>query len=707
MAESGRCGGIEGFLTENQHCAALLQGRITSEGKNLREDGSTALESVKKIYRSDGSYYVNFHDLCEIMEIPVATGIDPSKPIERVISQAEYTQPGEVVICTGYYNIERSINLAVERGAFVVFCPQYYAQKYWAGKEEDSKNPRNVIGMDNPLECIHRFEVWRKSNCKARVVTITGSVGKTTTTGLVNSIITNTFNTLTHHPMSNSHGAVLRNVQRLTPLHEVWVQEVGGVKPGYVESSARFLCPDALILTNIGNSHLDLYKSRESIFWDKTSLERYMKDNGVVLINLDDDMLRNSIPKFTHKIITFAVDQEEADYRAENIVTTRDGTQFDVVCAEGRFPVTLQLFGEHNAYNALAAIALARWMGIPIFRSAELVKDYQAEGIRQHMVNIGGYHMLIDCFNAEAKTVLGAAETLSKIPVEGAGKRIMVAGHIDKLGAASKDMHYQLGKDMAAIKGIDEFVFFAGDSRCSYEAAVEAGCTSAHWMNSREELEDWMRENITCSDLTVYKSGQFEAALAKSIDHVYGTVYQNGTQFNEGIIKEKNGFRFRVRKETVEIAGVTAEYNSTDLVIPNEFDGVKITYIADRAFTKQRRIESAVIPDTVKNIGELSFYICAGLRTLRLPASLRIIGANAFNCCPLLKTVSLPEGTIHLGRHSFYDCRRLEQIYIPDSVGYIGEDAFALCRRLTISCRQGSYAERYAKENRIKCSYIG
>lgn len=55
--------------------------------------------------------------------------------------------------------------------------------------------------------------------------------------------------------MSNSHGAILRNVQRLTPSHEVWVQEVGGVQPGYVESSARILCPDALILTNIGESH--------------------------------------------------------------------------------------------------------------------------------------------------------------------------------------------------------------------------------------------------------------------------------------------------------------------------------------------------------------------------------------------------------------------------------------------------------------------
>lgn len=663
------------------------------------------LEDVQKIYRDDGSYYVNFCDLCKIMDIPLPKGIDPSKAVERVISQAEYTRPGEVVICTKYYNIERSINLAVEKGAFVVFCPQHDAQKYQeANSDKDNHTP--VIGVDDPLECIRRYEVWRKSDCKARVITITGSVGKTTTTGLVNSIITNTFNTLTHHTMSNSHGAILRNIQRLSPRHEVWVQEVGGVMPGYVESSARILCPDALILTNIGNSHLDLYKSRENIFGDKTSLERYMQDDGVVIINWDDDMLRDSATKFTHKIITFSVNRRDADYCAVNIVTTREGIRFDVICAEGQVPVELNLFGEHNAYNALAAIALARWMGVPLFRSVELIKEYRSEGIRQHMVNIGGYRMLVDCYNAEAKTVLGAGQALAKIPVEGSGKKIMVAGHIDKLGADSRAMHYQLGKDLAAIKEIDELVFFAGDCRYSYDAAVDVGRKNIRWMNSREELENWMRENITRDDITVYRSGQFEAALAKSIDHVYGTVFQHEMQYNEGTTKESDGFLFRVRNETVDFAGVTSGYNDRNVVIPDEYDGVKITHILAKALCNKRNICSVIIPDSVNNIGELSFYICARLTSLQLPKNLRIIEANAFNCCSSLKKVSLPDGTIHLGRHAFYDCRSLEEIYIPDSVGYIGEDSFKSCHKLVISCKRGSYAEEYAKQNKIELRYV-
>lgn len=181
------------------------------------------LEDIKKIYRQDGTYYVNFCDLCKIMGISVPKDIDPFRPVERVISQGIYTRPGEVVICIEYYDVESSIKLAIERGAFVVFCPHDYAQKYWANKSGEDEGTRNVIGIDNPLECIRRFEVWRRSDCNARVVAITGTVGKTTTTGLVNSIIAPTFNTLTHHSMANSYDAILRTLQRLSPTHEAWV----------------------------------------------------------------------------------------------------------------------------------------------------------------------------------------------------------------------------------------------------------------------------------------------------------------------------------------------------------------------------------------------------------------------------------------------------------------------------------------------------
>ena len=157
-----------------------------------------------------------------------------------------------------------------------------------------------------------------------------------------------------------------------------------------------------------------------------------------------------------------------------------------------------------------------------------------------------------------------------------------------------------------------------------------------------------------------------------------------------------------MRKETVEVSGLASGRNYIDLVIPDKFDGVEVTYIAANAFSNKRNIKSVIIPDTVKNIGELSFYICAKLESVKLPEQLRIIGANAFNCCPLLKEVSLPKGTIHLGRHAFYDCRGLRKIYIPSSVGYIGEDAFKLCSKLVLFCERGSYAEWYAKENQIK-----
>ena len=391
--------------------------------------------------------------------------------VKRVLTQSVYAEPGDAVIAAQWYYRKKTINEALERGASVVFCDKEIACDY-----VDCR----VIGAENPLECVEKFEKWCEQGCDAKRITITGSVGKTTTTGLINSVIAGQYNTLTHHSMSNSHGAILRTFQRLRPEHEYWIQEVGGVQPRYVESSAYMLHSDAVVLTNIGNSHLDKYGTKKEIFKDKSSLERYAKFDGVVIINSDDEILKNA--DYSHRVISFAFDDTDADYRAENILLTRTGTAFDVICCEGRFHVELNLLGKYNAYNALAAIAVGRWANIPMNRIIELIGTYKPSGMRQNMLNIGGYNLFVDCFNAEPKTVLGSAETLAQMSTANAGRKIFVTGHIDKIGEKSVYMHTELGHILSKLD-IDIMVFFAGDSKHTYDAVIEDGYKNAYWMN--------------------------------------------------------------------------------------------------------------------------------------------------------------------------------------------------------------------------------
>lgn len=608
--------------------------------------------------------------------------------VNRVLTQSVYAEPGDAVIAVRWYDVKRTVSEALQHGVAVVFCERKYAQAY--------SDPR-VTAVDDPLECVVKFESFCEQGCTAKRIAITGSVGKTTTTGLINSVIANTYKTLTHHPMSNSHGAILRNFQLLDPEHEFWVQEVGGVQPGYIEASARMLRPDALVLTNIGTSHLDKYGTREAIFRDKSSLERCEKSDGVVIVNYDDEMLKNA--DYNHKVISFAVNDKNADYYAENIIMDEQGTAFDLVCAEGRYAARLNLFGTFNVYNALAAIAVGRWAGVPIDKIIDLLKQYMPSGMRQNMMNIGGYKLLLDSFNAEPKTVLGSADTLAQIKMSGNGRKIFITGHIDKLGEDSVKMHTDLGYELAKLD-IDEMVFYAGDSKYTYDAVVKSGYKNAHFMDSRKELDDWIRNNITRDDVTFYKSGQFKAALAKSVDHVYGTRFQNEQQFNEGNLETSGDFEFRLRQDDIiEIN----KYNGADkcVTIPDAYNGVPVLRIGTGAFRRNADAESVAFPNTVDNIGQEAFYDCANLSKVSLPEGLKYIHRSAFNHCKKLKKVTLPKGLIHIEMRAFGDCSALKRIYIPETVGFIGEEAFARCRKLVIECEKGSYAETYAIKNNI------
>lgn len=632
---------------------------------------------------------ITLKKLSEVIGASLPETVDGSVIVKRVLTQSVYVNSTDVVISAGWYTKDKTVAESLERGAIAVFCDQETKEKF-----PDAR----VIAVEDPLRCVYLFETWRAKDCHAKRIVITGSVGKTTTTGLINSVIAASFHTLTHHTMSNSHGAILRNVQKLEPDHEYWVQEVGGVQPDYIESSAVFLCPDVVVLTNIGESHLNLYKTKENILKDKGSLERYAKPDGVVIINGDDEILNNA--PFTHRVIRFSLKDPTADYYACDISTELDGIHFTVKCDVGSVRVHLNLFGDYNAYNALAAVACGRLAGLDLDRIASLMEAYHPSGMRQNLVRVGGYTFFVDSFNAEPKTVLGSAQTLTQMPVPEGGRKIFVSGHIDKIGEASAKLHAQLGRDLARLK-LDQVVLFAGDSVHTYQAMKEAGFENVIHFDKRSELDAWLEKNITRKDVVFFKSGQFEAALAKTVDHVFGTCFQNEQQFNEGKVVEHNGFKYRLRQDYIaELEGYKG--TETHLVIPAKYEKYTITRIAPRAFTRSYQLESIEFPDTVQVIGREAFYVCPKLKTLKLPKRLKYIGDNAFNYCKGLENVEIPYGTIHMGRRAFYDCMALKSISIPETVGFLGENVLDVekpieGRNLVVACQCNSYAEAFLK----------
>lgn len=189
---------------------------------------------------------------------------------------------------------------------------------------------------------------------------------------------------------------------------------------------------DACIVTNIGYPHVDLYGSIENILKDKMTIVENLREGGVAFLNYDDERIA-SYP-VTKKVISFGIKNRSADYRAENIVN-RDGTlSFDVVHGGRRVPVVLNMYGEHNVINALAAFAVGEWFEVPENQIVKALYDFKSEGIRQSVYDIGGYHLYVDCYNSAPNSMIGSIKTLCGMDYGTNSRRVVLFGDIPRLG---------------------------------------------------------------------------------------------------------------------------------------------------------------------------------------------------------------------------------------------------------------------------------
>jgi len=138
---------------------------------------------------------------------------------------------------------------------------------------------------------------------------------------------------------------------------------------------------------------------------------------------------------------------------------------------------------------------------------------------------------------------------------------------------------------------------------------------------------------------------------------------------------------FEANRFTVNASGVITAYRGmhTELVIPEEWNGIKVTAIGDQVFTYCDNLKSVTIPDSVTTIGSSAFYDCVMLESITLPDSLTSIGDNAFHTCSSLTDITLPDSVTTIGSGAFAYCVELEDITLPDGITTVGDRTFFCC----------------------------
>ena len=292
----------------------------------------------------------------------------------------------------------------------------------------------------------------------AKVIGVTGSVGKTSTKEMTADILQSTFSTARTEGNHNNDLGLPMTILAMEEDTRMAVVEMGMNHFGEMAYLTSIASPDIAVITNIGTMHIEHLGSREGILKAKLEILQGMEKNASVVFNGDEPLLWNIRGQDKHKkYYYFGVENDQCDVLAEKIEQMDGGMSFWVKGLGRRFEVFVPVEGIHAVYNALAAITVGLLCEVSEEKIQYQLAHFRNTGMRQEVLNHKGMTILADCYNAGPESMAAALSVLGDHPTK--GRRIAVLGDMLELGNRSMAEHYRIGR-MAVEKA--DYIFAYG-----------------------------------------------------------------------------------------------------------------------------------------------------------------------------------------------------------------------------------------------------
>jgi UDP-N-acetylmuramoyl-tripeptide--D-alanyl-D-alanine ligase len=374
------------------------------------------------------------------------------------------------------------------------------------------------VVVADPLAALSVFaREWRRQ-FHIPLIGVTGSNGKTTTKELIGSILSRIGPTLVTRGNLNNHIGVPLMLLELTVAHRFAVIEMGANHLGEIAHLANIAEPTIGIVTNAGAAHLEGFGSLQGVASGKGEMFRSLPVEGVAIVNADDVFAAQWRDSSTaERVLTFGFEQP-ADFMAHKVSTSSDQsgflTEFELVTPYGSRPATLALAGLHNLRNALGAGAAACAAGVEIDDIvAGLAATKRVAGRLELKAAINSAFIVDDSYNANPSSLKAGLDAFRTF----GGVRWLVLGEMRELGAASDELHGEVGR-YAQQAGIQRLFAVGEHSRF----AVEAFGPGAQWFGDLDSLITEVRGSIGAGVAVLIKGSRANrlervtAALAAS-----------------------------------------------------------------------------------------------------------------------------------------------------------------------------------------------
>lgn len=363
-----------------------------------------------------------------------------------------------------------------------------------------------VFKVENTLTAYQEIaRAYRRKFAGLKVFAITGSNGKTSTKDLLAACLGAKYKVVKTQGNFNNEIGLPKTLLSIEPDTDIAVVEMGMRGLGQIAELCDIAEPDSGLITNVGETHMELLGSMENIGKAKAEIVEKLPAEGFAILNGDNEYVLKAAEKTNAKVVYFGL-SDKCDYCGSDITTTALGTNF--TCTEkatGKaVQVRLQLIGEHNVYNALSAIAGAACYGISLEDSAKALATARLTGSRQEIIYIGDITFINDAYNASPASMEAALKTLAEAKKAAKNARsIAVLADMLELGAISEDAHRRVGS-WAVENGTDLVLTYGDEAAYISDQVEKLGGKAMHFAN-RQEASDKLRQLADAGDIILLK----------------------------------------------------------------------------------------------------------------------------------------------------------------------------------------------------------
>lgn len=332
----------------------------------------------------------------------------------------------------------------------------------------------HLIHVPDTRVALGKLARYVRQQMMSKVIAVGGSNGKTSTKNLIDAALRGKLRGSISPKSFNNDIGVPLTIFPADPTQDYLVLEMGTNHHGEIKILSDMALPDIAVITNCSAEHLEGLDDLAGVRREEASIISGLNKKGLLVVNGDDDELLTLANAYPGKRITFGF-KSTNDLSATEVRCDEKGVSF-LLNNNPRRRIFIPILGKHTATNALAAIAVARRMGLNEEMVIESLSQANGPEMRLQLQRIGQLTLLNDAYNANPASMRAALETLCSLST--ATRRIAVLGDMRELGLSSERFHREMGEFVATCP-VDRLLCVGPQSALIAKVARESGMNPA------------------------------------------------------------------------------------------------------------------------------------------------------------------------------------------------------------------------------------